>query len=91
MVVSPPVNVGDLTVKEKEILQEENPLLSPKGRSIDDTDQKAQLVQDEERERGKVAFQVYWSYLTGVYGGSLVFLACVAQCCFLVCPIPLEP
>lgn len=85
-VTDPAINMSDLDVKEKEILlQEDNPLLSPKSRQIDDNDQKAQLVQDEERERGKVAFHVYWSYLTCVYKGSLVFLACVAQCCFLVC------
>lgn len=91
VITDPAINMSDLNVKEKEILQEDNPLLSPKGRQIDDNDQKAQLVQDEERERGKVAFHVYWSYLTCVYKGSLVFLACVAQCCFLVCPSPLEP
>lgn len=87
----PAINMSDLIVKEKETSQEDNPLLSPKSRQIDDNDQKAQLVQDEERERGKVAFHVYWSYLTCVYKGSLVFLACVAQCCFLVCSSPLKP
>ena len=84
-------NQLDPILKEKEIMQEDNPLLSPKIRQIDANDQKAQLVQDEERERGKVAFHVYWSYLTCVYKGSLVVLACIAQCCFLVCPTLANP
>ena len=90
-VTDPANNQHDLIVKEKEILQEDNPLLSPKIRQIDANDQKAQLVQDEERERGKVAFHVYWSYLTCVYKGLLVVLACIAQCCFLVCPTLANP
>lgn len=84
-VTDPANNQHDLIVKEKEIIQEDNPLISPKISQIDANDQKAQLVQDEERERGKVAFHVYWSYLTCVYKGLLVVLACIAQCCFLVC------
>lgn len=80
-------NRNHLTVKEKEILKDGNPLLTPKNMKVDDNDQKFQLVQDEERERGKVAFAVYWSYITCVCGGLLVILACVAQCCFVVCPV----
>ncbi|XP_050216934.1 ABC transporter C family member 3-like [Mercurialis annua] len=33
---------------------------------------KKQLVQEEEREKGRVGFQVYWKYLTAAYGGALV-------------------
>ncbi|XP_073385743.1 ABC transporter C family member 5 isoform X2 [Physcomitrium patens] len=80
-------NRNHLTVKEKEILKDGNPLLTPKNMKVDDNDQKFQLVQDEERERGKVAFAVYWSYITCVCGGLLVILACVAQCCFVTCQI----
>ncbi|PIA25637.1 hypothetical protein AQUCO_11000043v1 [Aquilegia coerulea] len=32
----------------------------------------AQLVQEEEREKGRVGLQVYWKYLTTAYGGALV-------------------
>ena len=33
---------------------------------------KGQLVQEEEREKGKVGFHVYWQYITTAYGGALV-------------------
>ncbi|XP_050228205.1 ABC transporter C family member 3-like [Mercurialis annua] len=33
---------------------------------------RGQLVKEEEREKGKVEFQVYWKYLTTAYGGALV-------------------
>ena len=33
---------------------------------------KGQLVQEEEREKGKVGFDVYWKYITAAYGGALV-------------------
>jgi len=78
------INMSDYDVKQKKTLQEDNPLLLSKGRQIDDNNQKDQLVQDEERERGKVGFYVYWSYLTCVSKGLFVFLACIAQCSFLV-------
>ncbi|KAJ9565076.1 hypothetical protein OSB04_001042 [Centaurea solstitialis] len=32
---------------------------------------KAQLVQEEEREKGRVSFSVYWKYVTTAYGGDL--------------------
>ncbi|KAK9084641.1 hypothetical protein Sjap_025052 [Stephania japonica] len=43
---------------------------------------KAQIVQEEEREKGKVNFQVYWKYLTMAYGGALVPLILLAQVLF---------
>ncbi|KAF7825939.1 ABC transporter C family member 3 [Senna tora] len=33
---------------------------------------KGQLIQKEEREKGKVGFSVYWKYITTAYGGALV-------------------
>ncbi|XP_021719069.1 ABC transporter C family member 3-like [Chenopodium quinoa] len=38
----------------------------------------AQLVKEEERERGKVGFHVYWKYITTAYGGALVILVILA-------------
>ncbi|KAJ3698518.1 hypothetical protein LUZ61_002223 [Rhynchospora tenuis] len=38
-----------------------------------------QLVQEEERERGKVGFWVYWNYITTAYNGALVPLVLLAQ------------
>ncbi|KAL8092112.1 hypothetical protein AgCh_034413 [Apium graveolens] len=39
----------------------------------------AQLVKEEERESGRVAFPVYWKYITTTYGGALVILVILAS------------
>ncbi|KAL1805463.1 hypothetical protein ACET3Z_028531 [Daucus carota] len=39
----------------------------------------AQLVKEEERERGRVGFPVYWKYITTAYGGALVILVILAS------------
>lgn len=39
-----------------------------------------QDVQDEERERGSIGKEVYWSYLTAVGGGGLVVIIVTAEC-----------
>lgn len=41
-----------------------------------------QLVEDEVREKGKVASSAYWKYLTTAYGGALVPLVLLAQILF---------
>ncbi|KAJ9672326.1 hypothetical protein PVL29_025801 [Vitis rotundifolia] len=43
---------------------------------------KAQLVQEEEREKGKVGFSVYWKYITTAYGGALVPFISLSQILF---------
>ncbi|KHN10953.1 ABC transporter C family member 3 [Glycine soja] len=43
---------------------------------------KGQLVQEEEREKGKVGFWVYWNYITTAYGGALVPFILLAQILF---------
>ncbi|KAJ0801935.1 putative ABC-type xenobiotic transporter [Helianthus annuus] len=43
---------------------------------------KAQLVQEEERKKGKVGFSVYWKYVTTAYGGALVPFIILAQVLF---------
>ncbi|WVY94254.1 hypothetical protein V8G54_033342, partial [Vigna mungo] len=40
---------------------------------------KGQLVQEEEREKGRVGFKVYWKYITTAYGGALVPLILLSQ------------
>ncbi|XP_050216933.1 ABC transporter C family member 3-like [Mercurialis annua] len=40
----------------------ENEIVVPKG----------QLIQEEEREKGRVGFTVYWKYITTAFGGALV-------------------
>jgi hypothetical protein len=49
--------------------------------------QSGQLVQEEEREKGKVGFWVYWKYLTLAYGGALVPFVLIAQILFQVLQI----
>lgn len=48
---------------------------------------KGQLVQEEEREKGKVGFWVYWKYMTMAYKGALVPLVLLAQISFQVIQI----
>ncbi|KAL5712092.1 Multidrug resistance-associated protein 5 [Ranunculus cassubicifolius] len=43
---------------------------------------KKQLVQDEERERGKISMMVYWSYMRAAYNGLLIPLILIAQTAF---------
>ncbi|EXC22155.1 ABC transporter C family member 3 [Morus notabilis] len=45
---------------------------------------KGQLVQEEEREKGRVGFRVYWKYITTAYGGALVPLIVLAQILFQI-------
>ncbi|CAM0145157.1 unnamed protein product [Urochloa decumbens] len=49
--------------------------------------QSGQLVQEEEREKGRVGFQVYWNYLTVAYRGALVPFVLLAQILFQVLQI----
>jgi len=56
---------------------------SEQNGKIDEVDtQKGQLVQEEEREKGKVGFWVYWRYITTAYKGALVPLILLAQILF---------
>ncbi|XP_031253303.1 ABC transporter C family member 3-like [Pistacia vera] len=43
---------------------------------------KGQLVQEEEREKGRVGFWVYWKFITTAYGGALVPFILLAQILF---------
>ncbi|KAK8938736.1 ABC transporter C family member 3 [Platanthera zijinensis] len=49
--------------------------------------QKGQLVQEEEREKGKVGFWAYWKYIKTAYKGILVPLILIAQIFFQVLQI----
>lgn len=58
-----------------------------KGKTDEAVDQKGQLVQDEEREKGSVSFSVYWKYITMAYKGAFVPLILLAQILFQVLQI----
>ncbi|KAI3976241.1 hypothetical protein MKX01_032173 [Papaver californicum] len=45
------------------------------------------LVQEEEREKGKVGLRVYWKYITTAYGGALVPFILLGQVIFEVLQI----
>ncbi|XP_029127876.1 ABC transporter C family member 3-like isoform X2 [Cajanus cajan] len=48
-------------------------------KSDDTVEPKGQLVQDEERENGRVGFKVYWKYITTAYGGAFVPFILLSQ------------
>lgn len=52
------------------------------GKAGDVLQEKGQIVQEEEREKGKVGFPVYWRYITMAYGGALVPFILLAQILF---------
>ncbi|KAJ8643116.1 hypothetical protein MRB53_004864 [Persea americana] len=67
--------------KDKEKMDEQNS-------KADDIDgQKGQLVQEEEREKGKVGLSVYWKYITTSYKGALVPFVLLAQILFQILQI----
>ncbi|MQM18513.1 hypothetical protein Taro_051506 [Colocasia esculenta] len=52
------------------------------GKSDDITGNTGQLVQKEEREKGRVGFSVYWRYITTAYKGALVPFILLGQILF---------
>jgi hypothetical protein len=46
-----------------------------------------QLIEEEEREKGDVNFNVYWSYITSVNSGTYMTLAMLCQTCFIILQI----
>ncbi|XP_037494595.1 ABC transporter C family member 3 isoform X2 [Jatropha curcas] len=59
-----------------------NGALSKEENKDEIAEPKGQLVQEEERVKGKVGFPVYWKYITTAYGGALVPLILLAQILF---------
>ncbi|GLT83654.1 hypothetical protein SLE2022_019310 [Rubroshorea leprosula] len=57
------------------------------GKTADIVGPKEQLVQEEEREKGRVGFSIYWKYITTAYGGALVPFILLAQTFFQVLQI----
>lgn len=55
--------------------------------SLEITEKGGKLVQDEEREKGSIGKEVYWSYITTVKGGFLVPIIILAQSSFQVLQI----
>lgn len=64
------------------VAREDESKASQKDEVIDNIGTKGQLVQEEEREKGKVGFAVYWRYITMAYGGALVPVILLAHILF---------
>ncbi|KAI3891829.1 hypothetical protein MKW92_052716, partial [Papaver armeniacum] len=50
-------------------------------------DNQAQLVQEEDRQKGRVSVEVYWSYITAAYKGALVPVVVLAQVLYQILQI----
>ncbi|CAN1290509.1 ABC transporter C family member 3 [Linum perenne] len=57
------------------------------GKADETGGEQGQLVQEEEREKGRVGFSVYWQYLITAYGGALAPFAVLAHVMFQVLQI----
>ncbi|XLR29410.1 hypothetical protein HN51_049303 [Arachis hypogaea] len=75
-----PISQGGEEEEEKK--DEQNGKTGKKG-----DEAKGQLVQEEERESGRVGFSVYWQYITMAYGGALVPFILLAHTLFQVLQI----
>ncbi|XP_061366697.1 ABC transporter C family member 3-like isoform X2 [Gastrolobium bilobum] len=68
------------TFKTLNVTMEDADSLNDQDGKLDDTvEPKGQLVQEEEREKGRVGFKVYWKYITTAYGGALVPFILLSQ------------
>ncbi|KAJ3694201.1 hypothetical protein LUZ60_009681 [Juncus effusus] len=75
----------DLTTKEKTGTSTKTENQKPENIKSDEeknNTQKGQLVQEEEREKGKIGFSVYWKYITLAYKGGFVPFILLAQIFF---------
>ncbi|CBI39697.3 unnamed protein product, partial [Vitis vinifera] len=70
------VETGSLSEKLKENSGGQN------GKAEEIDGPKGQLVQEEEREKGKVGLWVYWNYMRTAYGGALVPFILLSQILF---------
>ncbi|KAJ0103692.1 hypothetical protein Patl1_03990 [Pistacia atlantica] len=72
---------GGPSITSRDVMKEENKDVQ-NDKSDEVAESKRQLVQEEEREKGKVGFSVYWKYITTVYGGALVPFILLSQVVF---------
>lgn len=79
-------DANDIGIAKKDVLKLRT-TDSQNGKTDDIPGEKAQLVQEEEREKGKVGFAVYWKYLTTAYRGWLVPFILLAQILFQILQI----
>ncbi|KAB1199138.1 ABC transporter C family member 3 [Morella rubra] len=78
--------VGSTTSTNGVVQKQENKDVQD-GKADDKVGSKGQIIQEEEREKGKVGFSVYWKYMTMAYRGALVPFILLAQVLFQVLQI----
>nr|XP_028955922.1 ABC transporter C family member 3-like [Malus domestica] len=66
------------------VVQKEESSDVQNGKTDDLGGSKGQIVQEEEREKGRVGFAVYWKYITTAYGGALVPFILLGQILFQI-------
>jgi ATP-binding cassette subfamily C (CFTR/MRP) protein 2 len=77
---------GDMASTNGVVQKQENKDVQ-NGKADDVVGSKGQIIQEEEREKGKVGFSVYWKYITMAYGGALVPFILLAQVLFQILQI----
>ncbi|CAK7324535.1 unnamed protein product [Dovyalis caffra] len=86
-----PASENEIVEKENgsrdEIVQKGGNRDSRNGKEDQVAGPKAQLIQEEEREKGSVGFPIYWKYITTAYGGALVPFILSAQILFQILQI----
>uniref|UniRef100_F6I529 ABC-type xenobiotic transporter n=1 Tax=Vitis vinifera TaxID=29760 RepID=F6I529_VITVI len=65
-----------------EVIEKEENKGGQNGKAEEIDGPKGQLVQEEEREKGKVGLWVYWKYIRTAYGGALVPFILLSQILF---------
>ncbi|KAJ0481794.1 putative ABC-type xenobiotic transporter [Helianthus annuus] len=76
------INSTGKTFQELTSSSKKNTNDSPDGIREDIVGSKMQLVREEEREKGRVGFSVYWRYITTAYGGTLSAFVVLVQILF---------
>ncbi|PIM97152.1 Peptide exporter, ABC superfamily [Handroanthus impetiginosus] len=78
---------GRSSGNSKSVLQKQESRNDRKDKADNSGETKAQLVQEEEREKGNVGISVYWKYIRTAYGGLLAPFALLAQILFQILQI----
>ncbi|KAF8369673.1 hypothetical protein HHK36_032304 [Tetracentron sinense] len=78
---------GDVGRVKEVVCKEEDKRDDQNGKMDEVVEPKGQLVQEEEREKGRVGFSVYWKYITAAYRGTLVPFILLAQILFQILQI----
>ncbi|KAL4618721.1 hypothetical protein ACB092_06G031300 [Castanea dentata] len=79
-------DVGDMDITDGVVEKNENKHVQ-NGKTDDVVGSKGQIIEEEEREKGKVGFSVYWKYISMAYKGALVPCVLLAQVLYQILQI----